>query len=998
MTGVVYDDALADGWQNWSWDTAVDATDSRFVEEGSASLRAEYEAGWAGLYLAKPDLEEVDSGDSLQFSIHGGTEARTIKLHVVDGSGEWIDAGTFEPATNEWTEVSIPLAALGSPNQISGLVWQEFTGSEQTPFYLDNIVIDASGHTDPGGTDDSSDFAIEHVVYDDSLQAPWGNWSWSTDVNATNGVPVNSGANSIAATHNEAWSGLYMGTNTPIDASSFDELHFSINGGTGGQTIGVFIVDTDGTFIPGATLNPESFVWTQVAIDLDEVGGPNSIAGIVWQEQSGEGNQGTFFIDDVLFVSRGDGGNSDPPVETGITITIDAETITRQINDDIYGLNFADESLAAELDLPLDRWGGNSTTRYNYQLDASNRASDWFFENHPENDSIDVDLLPDSSTLNQFIEKDRRVGADTIVTVGTIGWAAKSREIIGAFSVEEFGPQQVVDPWRGYGNGIRPDGSIITGNDPTDTSVAVDESHTREWVTHLVSQFGTADEGGVQFYALDNEPMLWNSTHRDVHPEPASYDEVLARGISHATAIKQADPSADVLGPVAWGWTGYFYSALDAAGEGAWWNNPQDRNAHGGEAFIPWYLSEMADAEAETGQRLLDYLDIHYYPQSDGVALTRSGGGVATQQERLNSTRSLWDPDYVDNSWIADEVQLIPRMQEWIDENYPGTKLAITEYNFGGVDHISGAVAQADVLGIFGREGVDLATMWAPPEPDEAAAYAFRMYRNYDGEADAGSRFGESGLQATSTDSNEVSAFASRRTADGAITVMLVNKTDVTQLTPVSLGIDLDASAEIYTYDDSNLSQIVRGEDVEIVDGSATVRLPAYSITLLEIPSDNIPSVEPVSIVDVTRTGSWNRLPVVSATFDGEPTDLSIEVNSNARSIDTSAIRHVWDATNLVATWDLSGLAVEPDRYVIEINAERVAPVRQELLVTYQGDTNLDGEVGIDDFLALARNFGVPNRSWEHGDFDGDGSVDVEDFLDLIRDFGKRVDEVFAAD
>ena len=88
-------------------------------------------------------------------------------------------------------------------------------------------------------------------------------------------------------------------------------------------------------------------------------------------------------------------------------------------------------------------------------------------------------------------------------------------------------------------------------------------------------------------------------------------------------------------------------------------------------------------------------------------------------------------------------------MQEWVDANYPGTKLAITEYNWGGLEHINGALAQADVLGIFGREGLDLATLWGPPDDTEPGAYAFRMYRNYDG---TGSGFGDTSVKAASAD------------------------------------------------------------------------------------------------------------------------------------------------------------------------------------------------------------------------------------------------------
>ena len=128
--------------------------------------------------------------------------------------------------------------------------------------------------------------------------------------------------------------------------------------------------------------------------------------------------------------------------------------------------------------------------------------------------------------------------------------------------------------------------------------------------------------------------------------------------------------------------------------------------------------------------RLLDVFSLHYYPQggefSDDVS-------TAMQQRRNRSTRSLWDPNYVDETWINDRVRLIPRMREWVDAQYPGRALAVTEYSWGAEGHINGATAQADVLGIFGREGLNIGTRWVVPATTTPTFKAFQMYRNYDG-------------------------------------------------------------------------------------------------------------------------------------------------------------------------------------------------------------------------------------------------------------------------
>jgi hypothetical protein len=550
------------------------------------------------------------------------------------------------------------------------------------------------------------------------------------------------------------------------------------------------------------------------------------------------------------------------PEASGPALSVNVAANRRPISPLIYGLNFADEALARELDLPVNRWGGNATTRYNWQNDTYNTASDWFFQNIP-NPNGNVGALPAGSASDQFVEQNRRTGAASIMTVPMIGWAAKRRTnghpYDCGFSIVKYGPQQASDPYDpDCGNGVRTNGAYVNGNDPTDTSVASGPDFVTGWVSHLKSRFGDAASGGVRFFNLDNEPMLWNSTHRDVHPLPTSYDEMRDRTVQYAAAIKQADPAAKTLGPVLWGWTAYWYSAADAAGGGAWWETRPDRRAHGDLPFVVWYLQQMRGHEQWSGQRVLDYFDLHYYPQAGGVARSPAGN-AATQALRLRSTRSLWDASYADESWIDDTeggpaVRLIPRMREWVNANYPGTRLAITEYNWGALDHINGALAQADVLGIFGREGLDLATLWSPPGPDQPGAFAFRLYRNYDG---AGGRFGDVSVQATSANQDQLAIYAAQRSGDSALTLIIINKTADALTSNVALsGFAPTGAASVYRYSAANPTALVRQNDQPVADTGFGATFPANSITLLvlgvDAPVPN-PNIAPRAFLPLTR-------------------------------------------------------------------------------------------------------------------------------------------------
>lgn len=664
-------------------------------------------------------------------------------------------------------------------------------------------------------------------VYTDALAIGWEDWSYGgITTSYTNTSPVHSGSASIAVTYTGGWSGLQVGFHgTNLDISAYDTLRFWINGGsTGGQTIQLQM---------GALqqdITPQANTWTLVDVSLLPLGSPRTVYDIAWFNNTA-GNQPIFYLDDIAFVDSGAPTPTPAPPGAGPDLSVDAAASRHSISPYIYGINYASKAIATAVRLPVRRWGGNSTSRYNWQIDTSNTGSDWYFENIP----------PDTSA-DDFVAQDISTGTQTLLTVPLIGWVAKSRPTGHpydcGFKISKYGAQQDSDPWdTDCGNGVLTNGTDVTGNDPLDTSIETTPAFVGSWVSHLVSLYGTAANGGVMFYDLDNEPMLWNSTHRDVHPNPTTYDEMRDRTWAYAAAVKSADPTAQTLGPVVWGWCAYFYSAADGCSPGS------DYQSHGNLGFIEWYLQQMHGYEQQNGVRILDYLDVHIYPQIDGVDST-DPGSADVQAKRLRSTRQLWDPTYVQEGWINQPVYLIPRMHQWVANDYPGTKLSISEYNWGALGYMNGALAQADLLGIFGRESLDLATLWGPPDDANAPGIvAFRMYRNYDG---LGGSFGETSLQATSTSQDQLAIYAAQRNQDGALTLMLINKTGQTLTSHLTLAnFQPAAAAQVYCYSNANLAAIVHEPDQSLTSAGFTADFPSNSITLVIIPPA---SASPVTI------------------------------------------------------------------------------------------------------------------------------------------------------
>ena len=198
----------------------------------------------------------------------------------------------------------------------------------------------------------------------------------------------------------------------------------------------------------------------------------------------------------------------------------------------------------------------------------------------------------------------------------------------------------------------------------------------------------------------------------------------------------------------------------------------------------------------------------------------------------------LWDPHYVDQSWIDQPVMAIPRMRQLVAQNYPGTKVAITEYNFGALDTVDGGLAEADVLGIFGREGVDLATLWGPPAFSEPGAFAFRMYLDYDGK---GSAFGDTSVRAISAAQGKLAIYAAQRSSDGALTAIVINKTHHALASPLAVGgLAASATAQVFQYGQADPTAIVHRPAQAFSNGSATATFPAYSITEFVVPASGL--------------------------------------------------------------------------------------------------------------------------------------------------------------
>ena len=512
---------------------------------------------------------------------------------------------------------------------------------------------------------------------------------------------------------------------------------------------------------------------------------------------------------------------STPPASQ-VSFNVDSTQDSHPISRFVYGMNGWDPAQRPR-NLALSRSGGNRMTAYNWETNASNAGADF----HNQNDNFLGGGEVPNGAVAPGLEAARAAGAGMIVTMPLIGYVSADK--LGNGDVANSGANYLQT--RFLQSPARKNAAFSLVPNTADAFVYQDE-----YINFLDKTYpgAFAAANNPIMISLDNEPDLWQSTHArlrgDGNPNTqagttATYAEMVQRTIDYADAAKDVNPDALIFGPVNYGWQGMvrFQDAADA--------NNRD--------FLEFYLAQMAAAESPNGHRLVDVLDVHWYPEAQGagVRITEENTTPDVVAARKQAPRSLWDSTYTETSWITGccsggPIRLLPRLEAKIAANYPGTRLAITEYNYGAANHISGAIAQADVLGIFGREGVFAANLWRLASNNSFLYGAFEIYRNYDG---ANGSFGNTSIRAANTDIVNASVYASVDTGTpGRMVIVCINKSDSAQTAGIAVTHTVQFNkAEVYQLTSAN-STPQRQADIDITLTNAfQYNMPANSISTL---------------------------------------------------------------------------------------------------------------------------------------------------------------------
>jgi hypothetical protein len=431
--------------------------------------------------------------------------------------------------------------------------------------------------------------------------------------------------------------------------------------------------------------------------------------------------------------------------------------------------------------------------------------------------------------------------------------------------------------------------------------------------------------------------------------------------------------------------------------------------------YYEWLLNEMRLAETAQQRTLMDVLDLHWYPEARGGGVrivfepgSNDPNNAALIAARLQAPRSLWDPTYTETSWISQwgtwvgspgnpgPVTLLPRVQRDIDDFKPGTKIAVTEYNYGGPNHISGGIAQADVLGIFGRERVFAANEWPLSSSEPFIGGAFNMYRNYDG---AGGAFGDTSIRATTSSVANTSVYASLdSTNPDVMTIVAINKTASSLNTRVALQSTLAASqASVYRLTSASSTPQPAGT-IAITDPAGfDYTMPAYSVSTIRLNLRPAPAATSSSFDFETAPKAIRVMfnADVSASLSAD--DLIVTPQGGGAPL---AVTYAgYDAATNTARFTLPTTPLADGRWRATMPAASVTdaagrPLAADVVLDFfslAGDANRDARVNLVDFNIVAANFGQLNRTFSQGDFNYDGMVNLQDFNILAGRFGQSV-------
>lgn len=446
--------------------------------------------------------------------------------------------------------------------------------------------------------------------------------------------------------------------------------------------------------------------------------------------------------------------------QTPVRIDIDATKDKKPVSPFIYGKNnvlpstFLNSGTTDEITKAIEagvrfvrQGGGNNSTKYNWRLKLSSHP-DWYNNVYP-NDW-------DASAKNLL---DKMPGVQGMWSFQLLGKAAANTKN----NFNDWGYNQS-KWWEGVAQNLAGGGQVNT----TGTKAKVEgnpDLYLMEWTSDstvgiLDKWFGAKglgyDNTKMRYWNMDNEPEIWSGTHDDVMKTQITAEEFMQRYFRVAKAARAKFSNIKLVGPVPaneWQWYRWGNGAIPYKGKNYCW--------------LEYFILRIAEEEIASGIKLLDVLDIHYYPSSSDAA-------TCLQFHRVFFDRNYMYPEAngvktVNGGWDAsiNKEYILGRCTDWLVK-YKGTShgvtFGLTETDIASSNPNVQALWYASMMGEFMKNGVEIFTPWSWKVGMWETLHLYSRYNktNY--------------VQATSQNETMISAYPTVNDATDSMTVVLINR------------------------------------------------------------------------------------------------------------------------------------------------------------------------------------------------------------------------------
>jgi hypothetical protein len=521
-----------------------------------------------------------------------------------------------------------------------------------------------------------------------------------------------------------------------------------------------------------------------------------------------------------------------------VAITIDASVSTTPVSRYIYGRNNSLSGNPGSNFVP--NWtqlkdagvtmfresGGNNATKHNWRKEISSHP-DWYNNVYTDNWSFAASSLqaniPSAQGMwaFQLIGKAAKTDAANFNDWGfnnSQWWNGVNQNLAG-------GGKSNPTTWASVTNPANASTKAAQEGDITQYLEDWTADSTTLILDHWFNKLGL-NKDHFQYWNMDNEVEIWNGTHDDVMPTQLSAENFMQLYFNVAKKARAKYPNIKIVGPV-------------TANEWQWYNWSGGITS-GGKSY-PWleyFIKRVGEEQAASGVRLLDVLDIHFYPGSSNAA-------DVVQYHRVFFDKNYVFPEAngvknISGSWDNSQTKeyIFERCKSWLTQ-YMGAShnvtLGVTETGIPQINASTTAVWYASTLGEFMKHPeVEIFTPWTWNVGMWEVLHLFSRYNK--------NQF----VSATSADEESVSAYPTINAAGDSLTVMLVNRA-VSSSKSVSLdvkGFTMDngsipvlklsglSSTETFA---SHQTNALQKSTIEKTGNKINMTLPSLSVVAIQL-------------------------------------------------------------------------------------------------------------------------------------------------------------------